>query len=354
MLLNYHTDLVIKMDIILLAAYLIFAIALVLYVILRDHGSKRHMRKLLGLKENLARLFLSGEKTEAAAKFVAKVTPEEFVDVQTNRRKYAVFFNELEQQLLKELYVTTGKIKDLKSLLKRPIGKWHKIETITALGYTQADEAPDILEASLYSKNGDISYFSALAIGQVSTVHSVSILMRFLKKAPTMRRKTASILENLSPDITNEVIKYVDDKDPEVRTWAVRLLAKSASTDYIKKVEELTKDPSPEVRASACVSLAKLNDKDSKQMLLTCLKDDAWFVRMHAVRALSKIFGKDALPEIMSSLNDGSLLVIDSVKQAMVNNIEAAMPYIKNILEGTDELAKKMCKEAMDIADLKK
>jgi len=353
-MINYHADLVIKVDFILLAAYLIFAIALVLYVIRRDYSSKRHARKLLKIKENLTRLFLSGKRTNAATKFAARLTPEEFVDVQTNRRKYTVFFNELEQQFLKELFVTAGKIKELRSLLKKPIGKWGKIEVIIALGYTQADEALDILESSLYSKDEDISYFSTLAIGQISAMRSVSILMEFLKKKPMMRRKAASILETLSPDITSEVIKFADDKDPEVRTWAVRLLAKSVSKDYIKKVEELTKDPSPEVRASACASLAKLEDKDSKEMLVKRLKDDAWFVRMHAVKALSKIFGKDAMSEIMNSLNDGSLLVINSVRQAMIDNIEAAMPYIKKVLEGTDELAKKICKEAIDITDMKK
>lgn len=353
-MINYHTDLVIRTDFVLLAAYIIFAIALVLYVILREYASKRHTRKLLEIKANLTRIFLSGERTDEAVRFASKLTPEEFVDVLTNRRKYTVFFNELEQQLLKELYIAAGKIKELKALFKRSFGKWRKIELIMALGYTQADEALNILEESLYSKDEDISYFSALAIGQISTMHSVTILMRFLKKRPAMRRKTASILESLSPDITSEAIKYADDKDPEVRTWAVRLLSKSVSKDYIKKVEKLTRDVSPEVRASACASLAKLDDKDSKEMLLKCLKDDAWFVRMHAVRALSKIFGKDAIREIMGSLNDGSLLVIDSVKKAMAANIEAAMPHIRTVLEGDDELAKKICREAVDIAAMKK
>lgn len=352
-MINYHADLVIKIDILLLAAYIIIAAALILYAILRDYRAKKRTQKLLSIKEDLARLFLSEDGAPAAAKFITKATLEEFIDVQTNRRKYTVFFNELEQQLFKERFVTAYRIKKLRSVVKKSGSKWRRIEAITALGYTQADEALSVLEESLYSKDEDLSYFSALAIGQISTMRSVRILMHFLKKRFPMRRKIASILETLSPDITDEVIKFADDKDTEVRVWAVRLLSRSAKKEYLKKVGELTKDESPDVRAAACESLAKLDDKGSKHLLLKCMKDDVWFVRMHAVRAISKLFGKESMPQIIELLNDGSLLVLNSVRQALVDNMDAALPYIHKILEGADRLAIKICEEAIEELRLK-
>ena len=347
-MLNYHTDAVLRVDLVLLALYFIFASLLILYIILHDHRSETRTRKLLAIKQNLSRLFLSGEKTDAAAPFAGQSTPEEFVDVETNRRKYTVFFNESEQQLFKESFITADKVKALESSAKRPRNKWRRIEAIIALGYTQADSALDILEKALYSKDDDISYFSALAIGRISAMRSVDILMSFLKKKPSMRRKTASILESLSPDITDEVIKFADDADPEVRVWAARLLSRSVSKQYIKKVEEMTEDPSPDVRAAACECLANLNDKASKQLLISRLRDDIWFVRMHAVRSLSKIFGKESIPEIIDLINDGSLLVLDSVKTAIADNIDAALPYMSKIFEGDYELPKRICIETIE------
>ncbi len=279
--------------------------------------------------------------------------PADFLDIATNRQKYTIFFNESEQQLFKEHFITADKIKALESLAKRSRNKWRRVEAIIALGYTQTDSALDILEESLYSKDEDISYFSALAIGKISTMRSVGILMGFLKEKPLLRRKIASILETLSPDITDEVIKFADDADPEVRVWAARLLFRSVSKKHIHKVEAMTQDALPDVRAAACASLAKLNDKDAKELLLNRLKDDTWFVRMNAVRALSKLFGKDSISQIIELLNDGSLLVLDSVRQALADNIEAALPYIHKIFEGTDELAKKICREAIEESGLK-
>ena len=347
-MLNYHTDIILRIDLVLLSLYFIFASLLILYIILRDHRSETRTRKLLAIKQDLSRLFLSGEKTCAAAPLVSQSTHEEFIDVATNRRKYAVFFNESEQQLFKECFITADKVKALESSAKRDRNKWRRIEAIIALGYIQADSAIDILEGTLYSNDQDISYFSALAIGQISTMRSVNILMNFLKNRPYMRRKTASILENLSPDITDEVIRFADDLDPEVRVWAARLLSRSVSKQYVKKVEEMTADLSPEVRAAACESLAKLNDKAAKPLLIKCLKDDIWFVRMHAVRAISKIFGKESIPEIIDLLNDGSLYVLDSVRKALTDNIDAALPYMSKVFEGDYELSKRICIETIE------
>ena len=349
-MLNYHADLVLKIDLALVALYIAFSTILILYVILKDRRSEIRTSKLLVIKQNLARLFLSGKKTGEAVAFIGRITPEEFVDVVTNRRKYTVFFNESEQQLFKELFIATGKTKILESQVKTARKKWRRIEAIIALGYIQEESALDILEGQLYGKDEDIAYFSALAIGQLSTMRSVRMLMHFLKERPSMRRKAASILESLSPNITDEVIKFTDDPEPDVRAWAVRLMSKSVSKEYIKKIEALTEDESPEVRAAACESLYKLNDKDSKKILTNRLKDDIWFVRMHAVRALSGIFGKEAIPEIFTLLNDGSLLVLNTIKKAMADNIEAALPYINKILEGKDEPAKKICKEALALS----
>ena len=345
---NYHTDLIINIDIFLLASYLAFAILLIIYVILRDRHSDKRTKRLLSIKNDLSRLFLSGNKIDLTATSITGATAADFLDVETNRQKYIVFFNESEQQLFKEHFITADRIKALESSIEKHRNKWHRIEAIIALGYTKADSALEILEKTLYDKNEDVSYFSALAIGQISTMGSERSLEHFLKEKPLLRRKIASILETLSLDITGEVIKLADDADPEVRVWAVRLLARSVSKEYINKIESLTLDPSPDVRAAACESLSKLNDKHAKEVLVKRLKDDIWLVRMHAIRALSKLFGKDSIPDIIKLLNDGSLSVLDSVRKALTDNIDAALPYMPEIFDGDYELSKKTCIEAIE------
>ena len=347
-MLNYHTDFALRVDLVLLALYFAFGALLILYIILRNHHSETRTRKLLAIKQSLFRLFLSGEKACAAVPLAGRSTPGDFVDVETNRQKYTVFFNESEQRLFKDCFITADKIKTLESLSKKSWNKWRRIEAIIALGYARPESALGILEESLYSKDEDVSYFSALAIGQINSARSVTILMDFLKRKPLMRRKVASVLEMLTPDITDEVMKFTNDPDQDVRLWAVRLISKSASAPDIKRVAALTGDPSPDVRAAACECLATLNDKTSKQILVARLKDDYWFVRMRAIRALSKIFGKESIPEILGLINDGSLLVLDSVKTAMTGNMDTALPYMPKLFEGTDDLVKKICIEAIE------
>jgi len=69
---------------------------------------------------------------------------------------------------------------------------------------------------------------------------------------------------------------------------------------------------------------------------------------MRAVRALSAI--DEAMPEIAALITDHSLLVKESVKQAMADHIDKALPFIQATLENDNKIAKKEAVEALEIS----
>ncbi len=349
---NYHTDLVWLIDRALLCFLILLGIYIIIYAVIKEHFGGMRRRALVSIKKNLYKLALSGqtpsEKTCPLA--VSDSTIQQFLDIEANRLREVLFFDEPEQKLFKDCFATPDKIAKIENIAKRSTNKWHRVEAIISLGYAQDVSAIGILEKILLDKDEDVSYFSMVALGQIKTASSAKILIGLLKKRPTARYKIASILENFPPATIYEVIELADDPDPSVRFWAMKLISKLKPESYIKKVEALTDDESGDVRAAACECLGSLEKRAAKVALLKCLKDRIWFVRMHAARALSKILGKECIPYVIDLIKDNSWYVIDTVKHIMAEHIETALPYIEESLYGEDEIAKRTSIESLEVS----
>lgn len=347
---NYHTDLVWNINIMLFCSLLALAVMIILYIAIKEYLLKWHNRVLLKVKRKLYEMTLSGEPHAGDMAFITKANPRLFLDVETNRNREAVFFNEAEQELFKRYFITLKMIMRLEKLARWSSNKWSRIEAILSLGYAGASASLPVLEKSIFSKDEDVSYFSIISLGQIKTPLSAKILLNFLKKSAFFRYKIASLLESFPPEAVNEIIKFTEDADPGVRFWAVKIASKFKPADYVKKFEELTGDKSDDVRAAACECLGNIGKKDAAKAVIRCLNDETWFVRMHAVRAISRLAGDEYMSEIAGMVNDGSLSVLDSIKDAMTDHIEVALPYIEKFFDGKYEVAKRIGVEALERA----
>jgi len=346
---NYHTDLIWLFDIVLACAIILLGATILVYDVIKEYSARKRNSRLLGLKRNIYRFIAGGEKVDAGASIFAHVTPQEFLDVEINRIREAIFFNESEQALFKKYFVAPENIATVAHIAKNSRNKWRRIEAILSLGYAGASVL-DILKVSLYNKDEDVSYFSIVALGQIKTIQSARILLDFLQKNTFGRYKITSILETFPPAIVDEVVKALENPDLAVRLLAVRLLAKFKDQRYIKRIESLTGDESDEMRAAACECLGSFGKRDVVKTLSICLKDRFWLVRTQAIIAFSKILGPECIQEIISLIRDSSWSVIETVKATMVRHVEASLPYIEKFLYEEDEIAKKTSVEVLEIS----
>ena len=348
---NYFTDIVFKVDAVLLflAAFLIADIFF--YEISRIYFDNRRIRKLQAIKKNVYRVVLT--EKELSKKDVLSIKSCSlpiFLDVATNRVKEGVFFNEAEQQVFKKICISEASVKKALSIADRSFDKWRRIEAMLFLGYAGVNEACQILKKSLLSKDEDVSYFALLALGQVKNMDSAKALLEFLRRKPGFRYKTASLLGQFPKDIAPEVIKLAGDKDYSVRFWAPQIISGLNDQSCIDKISGLLKDKYPEVRASACQCLGAIGDKSCVSDLKKCLNDESWFVKEAAMDALEKILGEDCIPLIIGLIKDNSWVVIDRLKKILAKNITGALAYIQNFLTGDDELTKKISIEIIQIS----
>ena len=81
----------------------------------------------------------------------------------------------------------------------------------------------------------------------------------------------------------------LEDEDPAVRTWAVRLVGAVGGDENAAAVVGRLDDPAEEVRAAAAVALGRLGHWPAAPPLATRLSDPSWLVRRNAALALRSL-----------------------------------------------------------------
>lgn len=340
---NYYIDIIWTINAVLFGIVVLTCIVIALTAALKNYLWEKRRRGLLDIKKDVYEFVLSHKDSSSAVcpSFINNVTPQQFIDIRTNRHIDSAFFNESEQELLKHCFIKPDELTRLEDAALSSGNKWRKIEAILCLGYAQARGAIDVLKKTILSKDRDVSYFSVVSLGQIKTVQAAGALLDFLKKDPSNSYKIVSILETFPEDIAGDVAKLTDYHDPLVRYWALRLLSKFTPSGHIRKLEKLSEDMVPEIRAAACDCLGSAGGTGVKPALIRRLKDENWLVRSRAVYSLDKAMKDAAVPDIISLMDDPSWVVLDAVKSVMTNHIEASMPHIEKFLAGDYELAKK-------------
>lgn len=269
------------------------------------------------------------EFAEISKGFNIKLPPE----VETYLRDYLLF---------------SGRITEIEAQASKARNKWKRMNAITCISYAPTTFTTGILKEALEDRDPDISYSAMLSLGRMKTQESAEILLVFLEKHKFSGQRIVSILENFPPAIGHDVLQVTEHPDATVRFWALKLLSKLKPVNDWRLIAKLTDDESPNVRSAACECLGNLENKETKPILLKSLHDPVWFVRMQAVRSLSKICGAECTLELIELLvKDPSTLVKESVKNAILNDIQKALPYIEQCLNGHDVEAKKYCVDAL-------
>ncbi len=345
---NYYSGIIWKIDVVLLFSTIFFAGVILLYSVLKEHSEKKHQSRLLNIKKHVYTLLVSGDTENTARLKFPPLTTHDFLDIVINRSRDMTFFNEAEQKTLKERFSTPKNITKIEKTAKRSWYKWRRIEALLCLGYIGNPSALAILEKSLQSRNADVAYFSIVALSQIKTSQSATILLRFLRKDAVNRQGIISVLESFPKEIVSVAIPILDDKDPYVRIAIIGLIGKFKTEDCGEKIEKIAlEDKSGEVRAAACTCLGSFGNEQYTKTLTTSLNDTFWLVKTEAAKALSKILGGRCIPIIIKLAKDSSWSVIESIKEMMARHIQASLPYIEKFLREDDPVTSRASVEAL-------
>jgi len=108
------------------------------------------------------------------------------------------------------------------------------------------------------------------------------------------------------------------DKDPLIRTGAVRILGLAAHPDAIDALTQATKDPNQDVRRAALAALGSIKDARTVGPLIDGLKDSYWFARSEAANALGQEHDARAVKPLLDAVIDPDSTVESSAETALL------------------------------------
>ena len=105
---NYYAETVWAVNGVLYGTLVLTSAVIFLCAGFKEHFWEARRRRLLEIKKNLYEWALAGKSPAemAGRPFVPEVTPQQFLDVETNRNIDAAFFNDSERQLFKKYFAT--------------------------------------------------------------------------------------------------------------------------------------------------------------------------------------------------------------------------------------------------------
>jgi HEAT repeat protein len=114
------------------------------------------------------------------------------------------------------------------------------------------------------------------------------------------------------------VVDILHDKDPLMRTGAVRILGLMGKPDAIDALVGATKDPDQDVRRSAVAALGSIKDPATVEPLIDALKDSYWFARSEAANALGQEHDGRAVKPLLDAVTDSDDTVESSAETALL------------------------------------
>lgn len=197
-------------------------------------------------------------------------------------------------------------VKNIKKLIQRLSDKDPSVRRRAAEDLSEGDERAIFpLIKALSDENAgvqDASMRSLIAIGGEVAGYMVLPLLR---ENSYLRNTALIILTALGEIVIPLLYPLLEDKDDDMRKFAIDLMGDIKKGVEPSKIVPLIKDPNANVRAAAAKSLGLLGYREAIPELIEALKDEEW-VCFSALDALGELKAEEAVRDIASLLSVSS------------------------------------------------
>lgn len=197
-------------------------------------------------------------------------------------------------------------VKNIKKLIQRLSDKDPSLRRRAAEELSEGDERAIFpLIKALSDENAgvqDASMRSLITIGGEVVGYMVLPLLR---ENSYLRNTALIILTALGEIVIPLLYPLLEDKDDDVRKFAIDLMGDIKKGVEPSKIVPFLKDPNANVRATAAKSLGLLGYREAIPELIKALKDEEW-VCFSALDALGELKAEEAVSDIASLLSNSS------------------------------------------------
>ncbi|MGJ3248446.1 MAG: HEAT repeat domain-containing protein [Elainellaceae cyanobacterium] len=203
---------------------------------------------------------------------------------------------------------------------------------------------PKLLEIIDQDPDFDVRYVAASALGEIGDIKTLLKLVGTFSYDKWLEEPVGDALRRVCDESeTLELIEYLNDSDPYVRSGAAEAIGAIGDEKAIPELLNILNHPDSEVRYGIVKALGNTLDKNVVPELLNVLHEDEDFdVCINAVEALGKIADESAIPGLLDALRYGS----DYLSYCVVKSLgrigdESAISEVFSKL-GSEDLASRL------------
>lgn len=131
------------------------------------------------------------------------------------------------------------------------------------------------------------------------------LVNRIDTKDPIIRTYITKVLAKFDmPNVIESLSKLLSDENKAVRLAALDGLAKSNKIEDIEQLCKLISDPDFKVQSKAIEAIVSVNHKKTVLYLIPHLKDESEYVRRAAVEVLNEIASKESVKDLLNAIKD--------------------------------------------------
>jgi len=228
---------------------------------------------------------------------------------------------------------------ELSTIIQNLVDPEPSMRRIAAEALSEADErAIYPLIHLLHDDNAgvqDAAMRSLVAIGGEVTAY---MTLPLLREGPFIRNTARLILRQIGYPSVPLLRPLLGDKDDDIRTFAVDLIADIGSCDYADEIVRLLEtDPNQNVRASAARALAVLDYRAGLPALIASLRDNEW-VCFSSLESLALMKDKTSVDPILALLGNPSETIRYAVIEALgkIGSSRSTGPLIARLPKSND------------------
>jgi HEAT repeat protein len=216
-----------------------------------------------------------------------------------------------------------------------------KLSVVDALSRIKDERVTDAFIAMLNGKDDSAKRLAITALGRIGDDKSVQVLIATMKNAKlyySMTDIAIALSEAKNEHVDDLLIEAIKSKDDNVRYGAADALGRRKTAKAVDAlIPVLQKDKNAEVRVSAAWALGEIGDDKAVDALLAAVRENHYRVSGIAVEALEKIKGGHAVELLAAALKDKDENVRGAAARALASVGDAkAVDALIDALKSSD------------------
>jgi HEAT repeat protein len=215
---------------------------------------------------------------------------------------------------------------------------WRRLQALVALGRTRAPEGIQALSEGLQDRALETRLAALRGLGRMACPEAAEEILQWVGEAgltvPTHPLQSALI--QCCAEKPQLLLAHLQRAEGAVRELLGRVIAEVATPSIGPDLLAFVDDTLPELRSAAARALSHAEPRLAIDVLCQLAEDPVWFVRLRAVVSLGRLGQNGAIPSLLRGLTDSNRLVRLRAAEALLDLKTDQIPIFKNVVLARD------------------